>query len=269
MIWAMLKFLCVGIPVAIFFGLIGFLTWEVRTERWKTVYRKLASRYGGEVYSNRLRPRLRFQYHGMETCLRSRGFFGIPRATRTTLQALLPNCQLPKLVAFQPGQRMHLGRDCDMQLFQLGIDELDQQFQFFTSDPRMAAKLLNSTWLERFSDLRRRFPKHAVAIEVTPISMTIIRSGLIRKEKDLDDFIRLSLKLVDVTRFSTVEGLEFCSDLIYCATASVRCPICTEPPRNKIVVCASCKTLHCLDCWQYNGRCGMFACGETRTEESD
>lgn len=268
MMWAILRFLCVGIPFAIFFGVIGFLTWHVRTERWKTVYRKLALRYRGEVDSYWLRPRLRFHYHGMEAFLRSQGFIGQPLPKRTKLQIYSSNCGLPRLVAFQPDHSLFVHRSQDLQPYRVGINELDQHFQFLTSDPRRAAELLNSTWIERFSELRRRFPTRSVAIEISPRSIMIMCSGLIRKEQDLDDFVRLSLNLIDASRFATIEGLEFCSDLIIGSAASVHCPICTETPRGKIVVCASCKTPHCLDCWQYNGRCGMFACGETRANAS-
>jgi len=44
----------------------------------------------------------------------------------------------------------------------------------------------------------------------------------------------------------------------------VKCPICSEEIMHDMVVCNGCKTPHCRDCWQYNGQCATFACGEKR-----
>ncbi len=267
--WAILKFVCIGIPIVYIFGLIVVLTWQTRLERWMIVYQKLASRYGGEVDLYQLRPRLQFHYHGMKSLLTNQDLADTPLEKTTTMQVTLSDGKLPRLVAFGAGQTMRVRGSKGMRSFKVGISKIDQRFKFLTSNPRRAAKLLNSAWLERLDELQSRFPKHAVVIEMSPCSMTIMRSGLIRDEKDLDDFVRLSLKLVEATRYSAVEGVEFYSNLVFSLRDSVRCPICTETPRGKIVLCASCNTPHCLDCWQYNGRCGIFACGETRANPSE
>jgi hypothetical protein len=41
------------------------------------------------------------------------------------------------------------------------------------------------------------------------------------------------------------------------------CPVCREKIEDAPVVCFRCKTLHCLDCWQYNKRCAIYGCGSS------
>ena len=43
-----------------------------------------------------------------------------------------------------------------------------------------------------------------------------------------------------------------------------RCPICSNEVMQDMVVCKRCKTPHCAECWEYNGKCATFACMEER-----
>lgn len=45
-------------------------------------------------------------------------------------------------------------------------------------------------------------------------------------------------------------------------SGSTTCLICGEKVVEKPVKCRSCMTEYHLDCWQYVGRCGRYACGE-------
>ena len=60
------------------------------------------------------------------------------------------------------------------------------------------------------------------------------------------------------------EGIDFQQDHIADTLESMQCPVCSSEVEGSMVMCVRCKTPHCLDCWQYNGKCGMFACGENR-----
>ncbi|MBI4869982.1 MAG: hypothetical protein HY814_00260 [Candidatus Riflebacteria bacterium] len=45
------------------------------------------------------------------------------------------------------------------------------------------------------------------------------------------------------------------------------CRVCGERLGPLVVACATCSTLHHPDCWQYTGRCSIYACGGTRSIE--
>lgn len=47
--------------------------------------------------------------------------------------------------------------------------------------------------------------------------------------------------------------------------AEATCQICGAPlAAGALVRCAKCATPHHRDCWEFNGRCSTFACGESR-----
>ena len=89
-------------------------------------------------------------------------------------------------------------------------------------------------------------------------------AGLFRKPERLDDFIRLSLELFDQLQLSQTEGIEFVNHLEAAVIQEMVCPVCSSEIADDLVVCIRCKTPHCKDCWQYNGQCATFSCGETR-----
>ena len=43
-----------------------------------------------------------------------------------------------------------------------------------------------------------------------------------------------------------------------------RCRVCGERIMLDRIECRRCETPHHKDCWDYNGRCATYACGETR-----
>jgi hypothetical protein len=52
------------------------------------------------------------------------------------------------------------------------------------------------------------------------------------------------------------------------ATAEAVCPICsTKIAPEALVVCRRCETPHHQDCWEFNGRCSTYACGEKRADK--
>jgi hypothetical protein len=48
------------------------------------------------------------------------------------------------------------------------------------------------------------------------------------------------------------------------ATAGARCQVCGTDLAERVVACASCRTPHHRECWEYAGQCSTFACAEDR-----
>ena len=49
-------------------------------------------------------------------------------------------------------------------------------------------------------------------------------------------------------------------------SAPARCPVCAESLAGHIRRCTQCGAVHHDECWQYNGRCAVYACASTRAE---
>ena len=84
------------------------------------------------------------------------------------------------------------------------------------------------------------------------------------EEQQLDDFLRLSLQVIDQLKSAEIRGIEFVNQDKAVVMDDVVCPVCSEAVAGEMVVCVRCKTPHCRECWEYNTCCATFACGEKR-----
>ena len=46
------------------------------------------------------------------------------------------------------------------------------------------------------------------------------------------------------------------------------CLVCLGAFTGRAVYCADCATPHHADCWRYNGKCAVFGCASTTSEET-
>jgi hypothetical protein len=65
--------------------------------------------------------------------------------------------------------------------------------------------------------------------------------------------------LLEVFRVATEPGVRFLEKRH--EEVESRCRVCGEPLDAQPVYCVACETPHHSDCWQYLGRCAIFACG--------
>jgi len=72
------------------------------------------------------------------------------------------------------------------------------------------------------------------------------------------------LELFDQLMLHKADGLEFTESNQAAVMEDFRCPICSDDVMHEMVVCKRCKTPHCAECWEYNGKCATFACMEKR-----
>jgi hypothetical protein len=61
-------------------------------------------------------------------------------------------------------------------------------------------------------------------------------------------------------------GIQFTEEQSAQVLEQVVCKICGEEIHENLVFCRRCRTPHHRECWQYNGLCSTFACGETEFE---
>ena len=78
----------------------------------------------------------------------------------------------------------------------------------------------------------------------------------------IERYVRCCLHIYDQMVIGEVEGVTFVEDELTIID-SLLCPICSGEIAEDLVLCSSCKSPHCRDCWEYNGKCATFACSET------
>jgi Prokaryotic RING finger family 1 len=84
---------------------------------------------------------------------------------------------------------------------------------------------------------------------------------------ELLQFVEAALDLYDQALLTHTHGITFleqhAAQVVECAV----CRVCGEEIHEGLIFCRRCKTPHHRECWQYVGRCSVFACGETQFRE--
>jgi len=95
-------------------------------------------------------------------------------------------------------------------------------------------------------------------IHLTRESLTVRARGYLHREPELwalartaVDFAGLILELLPELEVTWGET----------SSRGGECRICGHPLESGLVWCALCRTPHHRDCWKYNGRCSIYACG--------
>ncbi|MEM7782618.1 MAG: RING finger protein [Planctomycetota bacterium] len=142
--------------------------------------------------------------------------------------------------------------------------EFDSAFRTATNQSETVQRLLSRGVRWQIEKLRRLAKDDQLIVTIYRGNLTISTPGFIKDYVKLDDFLRLSLELFDQMMLVDAEGIEFVNDDMATVVDDVKCPICSGEITFDLVICTRCKTPHCKDCWEYNGQCATFACGETR-----
>jgi len=233
---------------------------------WSRAYENLARRYGGWFRPAKLtqKPSVRFNYKKNEVRVRCRRSTRNNKGKVTEFRITTPyrNWRLSIVpVGFLPRNR-GLQRSSQSPTGDAGFDE---KFAVFATGKQMqqALSLLTPTLRWHLVQLME-CDSEVVEVAFERSCLVVFLQGYIKDSQKLDDFVRYSLGLFDQIELSESKGIEFNESGMAVALGQVKCPICGSEIEHKMVLCVRCKTPHCSDCWEYNGKCAMYACDETR-----
>jgi hypothetical protein len=134
--------------------------------------------------------------------------------------------------------------------FQAGDPEFDAAFEVVTSRDDFARRVLSEPIRNvlRNAALFGRF-----AWRLSRAGFLFRVRGWPERRSDLDRWLVAAFQLLDA--LPVPPRLEMPPD--------AKCQVCGMPlSEGKVVACRRCATPHHRDCWEFNGRCSTFACGE-------
>jgi hypothetical protein len=252
--------------VAITIFLMGYILSAIRgLGQWNRSYSQLANRYGGKQNSSGVQfgyffstPTLSFNYGRMPCVLKSRRGLISGKGRITELSLKWPDPRMRVLLASPPVAHKAWG------LKPVALpDHLGNVFAAYSGHPDSVLAMLTEAVVWRLEQLLGLGESRDLRIHIHRGEVLIAKTGYLKDYQTLDDFVRLSLELLDQLLLVYAEGIDFVeNDGVVCT--DVKCPICSEMIVQEMVVCPRCKTPHCLDCWEYNGQCATYACQETR-----
>lgn len=255
--------------VAILVGFVNLLTGTSRPKKKRQsrnqVLNVVRERFGAENlrghvgHFNVFRPAMGFNYGRTMARLKH---IGSP-LRRTGKQTLLEaDFKVPRGVYIRIFVRQSVGSGAG-DIVETGDEEFDQVFQVRTNDHKLAMQLLTDSVKWKLSELRS-LAGDLLIVKIEQGRLFVNCSQWFTTGRDLLDFVQGSLELFDQLMLPRAEGLEFVRQNQAAVIEDIRCPICSDDVMHEMVVCRRCKTPHCAECWEYNGKCATFACMEDR-----
>ncbi|MEZ6093485.1 MAG: RING finger protein [Pirellulaceae bacterium] len=224
---------------------------------------RLGARYKGRVEGGFWGPRLQFEYRDLRCFLQNLWYrSGSRGVTVLTVDRIAAPIDL-EIVAIELNEHVRRNR----KLLDLKTDDanFDKRFLVRAESQEMIDRIATDEFRWLILEMANRFSGNPIWLRVSRGRWELSIGRHLRSELDLYDFLRLSLGIMDRVHMLEVEGISFSEGNQTTDVDDIVCPVCSGRLGKDVVRCVSCKTLHCRECWEYNGRCAMFACNETRS----
>ncbi len=248
------------IIVMIAVSLIAF----IRRQSLRVAIDFVAKRFGGVTTSGPFGllgfPTAHFRYHESPVSLTVRR--DLPRfdGRRTRLTFVWPDAAFRlELWTFSRRIRANV-RD----LVQFDSPSTERWLTIWTNNPTMCAGILSNPVLWQLEQLRQKARHHHLYMRIHHRRMTLSIGGHFFATEQLHDVIVSALQLYDQMQLTQQRAVDFVQPDAARVVDELQCPVCSSKARGPIVLCIRCKTPHCQECWQYNGKCATYGCGETR-----
>lgn len=254
----------IGMMFAVVFGLTALVN---RFNGWNNAYESLGKRYAGKVGRGFLfsRPTLAFDY-GRTFCRvkNIRGRRNIEN--KTQMKMTWPVDASLALAVSSEGAVPTSGGWFNRKLtgFDLEPHENGVKLTAASNKPEVAKSLLTPGVRWQIRQLQNHTDQKGVSFRIDRGAIFIEKPGYIKKQSELDDFVRYGLEMFDQMMLTKSDGVDFVQSEETQVVEDVKCPICSQHVVRDMVVCVRCKSPHCGDCWEYNGGCATFACNESR-----
>ncbi len=228
--------------------------------------RELATRRSGTFHVQGVRrtPTTRFRYGETTVVIRAAAF----RHGRLTTDVLMdwPDRELDLDVQSISAGR-NLAPSAELPVLPVKNNEFNRHFVAHGQPEQIALTWLSDGVCWQLARLCESPRQWGLRLTVHAGTMTVQKPVGLRHTNDLDELTRLALELYDQAMLTRAEGIDFLNDGQAQVLEDPECQVCGEVIVGTMVVCRRCQTPHHRDCWEYNGKCAIYGCGETHYVE--
>ncbi len=233
-------------------------------------YRQLATRYRGKYESRGLSdpPTVSFTYNGSHVRVGlAPHAAGQPPNPRTRVVARfrrgLPfRFELAPVARPAPPQPPKGTR-----LVRVGDQEFDRGYVVQANDPDMAREFLTPAVRWSIANLHRLGPPGGMLVSINPERLLVqVDRNLGLNVESLMLAVRTALIIHDGLQEGVAARLNEGIAIVSAGPASIEeaglpiCKVCGEAIVTPGVVCATCRTPHHRDCWEFVGTCSIYGC---------
>ena len=232
-------------------------------------YQRFAEARSGELHNRQLfqSPKVSFTHHGARALLSVYEPGDSTGLLHTQLTYTVPE-GWPYRLEIYPQRRPDDGASNGPTDVRLGVPEFDDRYVVKSNDERFARDFLDGAARQALEDLRNLIGNDRLLVSMNSSRLMVRKESVIGGADDLAVFADLAGRLHDRIElfWQRASGIEILDEPAGAAEATApTCQICgsTIPPDAR-VDCRRCGTPHHKDCWEFNGQCSTYACGEKR-----
>ena len=238
----------------------------------RQAFQRFAERFDGQLHDRPLfeSPKVSFVHQGSRVLLSIYEGGLPPPELHTQLTYTVPQGWTWRLEVFpqrSKGTEMNpVPRNVDD--LQVGDEAFDPRFVVKSNDPAFAREFLDAPLRKVIEDIRGLRGNDQVLVSLNSSRLMVRILGLPAGLADLAAFAELSGKVYDRIQllWQKSTGIEILDEeALPSDAADPVCQVCGSAvlPENR-VYCRRCRTPHHRDCWEFNGQCSTYACGEKR-----
>jgi len=231
-------------------------------------YQRFAESRAGELHNRQLfqSPKVSFVHHGSRALLSIYEPGDSTGLLHTQLTYTVPEGWPYRLEVFpqrRPDDGVSNAND-----IRIGDDEFDRRFVVKANDAKFAREFLDGAARQAVEDLRNLLGNDRILVSLNSSRLMVRKESVIAEAGDLNVFADLACRLQDRIElfWQRASGIEILDEPAAGPDASApTCQICgSEIAPDVRVTCRRCNTPHHKDCWEFNGQCSTYACGEKR-----
>lgn len=258
-----MEWLLVLIPLLLVSIVAVALVLAYRLHLWNSTYRELAKKYRGQFYTRYLLPQLAFRY-GQQACRIEnfyRRFFWRRPATRIQLEWPDRDAVL-EVTSPQYGSRLWGGFRYTQVCWNEPQLDLNLLTRLGPADQQRG--WINSESASRLQQLLNRLQPRDFNLLIRRGRAEVTCGPFQSQKQQVEDLLQLSWQFLDQLKAGQTMGLDFLTAHGTSNSSQTICPVCNQTIAEPVATCMTCRTPHCQECWEYNGGCAKFACGEKR-----
>lgn len=211
-------------------------------------------------------PKVSFVHHGARALLSIYEPGDSSGALHTQLTYTVPEGWTYRLEVF-PQRRPDDGQASGPGDVRVGDPEFDSRYVVKSNDERFAKEFLDGSARQTLEELRNLLGNDRVLVSINASRLLVRKESVIAAADDLAVMGDLAGRLHDRIDlfFQRATGIEILDEKEPRSEERPKCQICGSAiaPEQR-VDCRRCSTPHHKDCWEFNGQCSTYACGEKR-----
>jgi hypothetical protein len=240
-----------------------------RSSRFLASYQQLARRYGGSCHRPGWfsYPCVRFVYRSSPAQVQAMSHASLPggRGPATQLLIRWPQADLACEVSF-PGSPPASENQGGWPPLPIGPPDFHTRYAVRGTDRDAAEQVLNDVVRWQIEKLRNWPTADRLCVQFRNGTLCVTKGQAFSHYGELLHFVEDALALFDQALLTQSRGIEFVESQDAHVLGEVVCKVCGEEIQHDLVYCRRCRTPHHRECWQYNGMCSVFGCGETYFE---